>query len=354
MALSRQGNPKPKVKCKSLWKVYGPNVEHVLSRYGTLDDKRRALFDLVETPGHIGAVQDVDFEVQEGEIFIIMGLSGSGKSTLVRCVSRLIETTCGEIDFDGTSLLETSAQELIRLRRHKMGMVFQNFGLMPHLSVLDNVAFPLRIQGCDLKESERRAQEMVVLVGLEGRESARPDQLSGGQQQRVGIARSLVTEPELWFLDEPFSALDPLIRAQIQDEFLRLQEKLNKTIIFITHDFQEAMRLGDRIAIMRDGKIIQIGTPHDIVMRPVDDYVARFAADVPRLRVLTAMDCIEQGTPPAPPEFSVDADEVLEGILPRLAQVDQIAVTRDGQPLGFMSSTSVVRALVAPVETGAE
>ena len=193
-----------------------------------------------------------------------MGLSGSGKSTLVRCLARLIEPTAGEVMFAGRDLLGASPHELIELRRHKMGMVFQHFALLPHLTVLDNVAFPLEIQGVARKEREARAREMTTLVGLKGREHNLPHELSGGQQQRVGIARSLAIDPDIWFLDEPFSALDPLIRREMQNEFLRLQSVLQKTIVFITHDFDEAIRLADRIAIMQDGRIVQIGTPEEL------------------------------------------------------------------------------------------
>jgi glycine betaine/proline transport system ATP-binding protein len=217
-----------------------------------------------------------------------MGLSGSGKSTLVRCLSRLIEPTAGEILFEGRDLLAMSRRELIDLRRHKMGMVFQHFALLPHLSVLGNVAFPLAIQGIAREQCHARAREMIALVGLEGREDHFPRQLSGGQQQRVGIARSLAVGPELWFLDEPFSALDPLIRREMQNEFLRLQQLLHKTIVFITHDFDEAVRLADRIAIMQDGRIIQIGTAEDLLLHPATDYVAAFTAEAPRAKILTA------------------------------------------------------------------
>ena len=227
-----------------------------------------------------------------------MGLSGSGKSTIVRCLSRLVEPTSGHILLDGEDLLQASERQLIDLRRRAMGMVFQNFGLLPHLTVLDNVAFPLRIQGKTLSERHVRAREMIELVGLQGREASYPHQLSGGQQQRVGIARSLAVGPELWFLDEPFSALDPLIRRQMQDEFLRLQKMLNKTIVFITHDIIEAFRLADRIAIMREGEVIQIGRPVDIVLNPADDYVAEFTEDVPLLRVLTVRELMEEGAAP--------------------------------------------------------
>jgi glycine betaine/proline transport system ATP-binding protein len=216
-----------------------------------------------------------------------MGLSGSGKSTLVRCLSRLIEPSAGQILFDGRDLLTASERELIELRRHRMGMVFQHFALLPHLSVLRNVAFPLEIQGVQREEREKRAKEMIELVGLSGREANLPSQLSGGQQQRVGIARSLAVGPEVWFLDEPFSALDPLIRREMQNEFLRLQSLLKKTIAFITHDFDEAIRLADRIAIMRDGKVIQVGTAEELIVSPADSYVAEFTREAPRAKILT-------------------------------------------------------------------
>ena len=205
-----------------------------------------------------------------------MGLSGCGKSTLVRCLSRLIEPTKGEVMFNGQDLLKANDKDLINIRRHKMGMVFQHFALLPHLTVLGNIAFPLEVQGVERKVREQRAMEVIELVGLKGRERYYPRELSGGQQQRVGIARSLAVEPEIWFLDEPFSALDPLIRREMQDEFLRLQNVLHKTIVFITHDFEEAIRLADRIAIMQEGEIIQVGTPEELVLRPETEYVSEF------------------------------------------------------------------------------
>jgi glycine betaine/proline transport system ATP-binding protein len=272
---------KTKLSCRNVWKLYGADAEGFLSRNPNPggDDLKRA--------GIIGAVRHADIDIAEGEIFVIMGLSGSGKSTLVRCLSRLIEPTGGEVLFDGVDLLRASEQELIEIRRHKMGMVFQHFALLPHLTVLQNVMFPLTIQDTPKAEAETRAREVVELVGLKGREDYYPRELSGGQQQRVGIARSLVTEPDLWFLDEPFSALDPLIRREMQDEFLRLQARLHKTIVFITHDFEEAVRLADRIAIMKDGQVIQVATPEELVMNPATDYVAEFTKHIPRSKVLT-------------------------------------------------------------------
>ncbi len=271
-----------KMTCRAVWKLFGLRPREFLERHAYRPDPEQLAGD-----GLIGAVQDANFQVFSGEIFVIMGLSGSGKSTLVRCLSRLIEPTAGEIFFEGRDLLQASERELIDLRRHKMGMVFQHFALLPHLTVLGNVAFPLEIQGISRSARESRAREMIELVGLSGREEYYPRELSGGQQQRVGIARSLAVEPEIWFLDEPFSALDPLIRREMQDEFLRLQSVLHKTIVFITHDFDEAIRLADRIAIMKDGAIIQIGSPEELITSPATEYVAEFTRVVPRAKVLT-------------------------------------------------------------------
>jgi glycine betaine/proline transport system ATP-binding protein len=270
-----------KLSCRHVWKLFGPDAETFLRDRPTPDAEALA------AAGLVGAVRDVSLDVAEGEIFIVMGLSGSGKSTLLRCLSRLIEPTAGEVLFEGRDLLKAGEKEMIDIRRHKMGMVFQNFALLPHLSVLDNVAFPLAIQGISKSRRLERAREVIELVGLKGRELSYPRQLSGGQQQRVGIARSLAVGPELWFLDEPFSALDPLIRREMQAELQRLQGVLKKTIIFITHDFDEAIRLADRIAIMKDGSVIQIGTPEELVLHPATDYVAEFTRDVQRSKVMS-------------------------------------------------------------------
>jgi glycine betaine/proline transport system ATP-binding protein len=264
--------------------------------------------EMLKRDGQTAAVINANFDVQVGEIFVIMGLSGSGKSTLLRCLSRLIESSHGQVILDGEDLIRATPQRLIELRRSAMGMVFQHFGLMPHLNVLDNVAFPLRVQGRPLTERHGRAMEMIALVGLAGREQSFPHQLSGGQQQRVGIARSLAVGPGLWFLDEPFSALDPLIRRQMQDEFLKLQKKLGKTIVFITHDIQEAFRLADRIAIMRQGEIIQIGRPNDILRDPADDYVAQFVEDISLVRAIRAADIAVESGPDCGPRMETVQD----------------------------------------------
>ena len=271
------------LSCKEVWKIFGPRGAEFLSRR----NGSASAADL-SAANLIGAVRNATLSVRRGEIFIIMGLSGSGKSTLLRCLSRLIEPTSGSVEFEGRDLLKLKEAELIEIRRHKMGMVFQHFALLPHLTVLENVAFPLAVQGVERKSRDVRAREVIELVGLKGREHHYPRELSGGQQQRVGIARSLAVKPDIWFLDEPFSALDPLIRREMQEELMRLQAVLRKTIIFITHDFDEAIRLADRIAIMKDGEIIQSGTPEELVLRPATDYVAEFTRDVQRAKVMSA------------------------------------------------------------------
>jgi len=283
MSVSSPGDVK--LTCRSVWKLFGSGAEAFLANGSSARTSPPSAED-VTAAGLIGAVRDVDLEVVAGEIFVIMGLSGSGKSTLVRCMSRLIEPTAGQILFNGEDLLNANPSRMIEIRRHQMGMVFQHFALLPHLSVLDNVAFPLEVQGLDRAARRTRAMEMVDLVGLSGRENFFPRELSGGQQQRVGIARSLSVEPELWFLDEPFSALDPLIRREMQDEFIRLQSVLQKTIVFITHDFDEAIRLADRICIMKDGAVVQTGTPEHLVLNPASDYVAEFTRNVLKAKVV--------------------------------------------------------------------
>ena len=274
-------NSSPVIKSESVYKIFGNNAEKLLEKsQGKVDAK------VFQNAGCIVGVNNASFEVNKGEMLVVMGLSGSGKSTLLRCISRLTEATSGKIFIDGEDLLSMNSKQLMELRRNKMGMVFQSFALLPHKTVLENIAFPLQIKGIKTNESISKAMEMVDLVGLKGRENYFPRQLSGGQQQRVGIARSLSVEPDIWFLDEPFSALDPLIRKEMQDEFLRLQGLLNKTIMFVTHDFDEALRLADRIAIMKDGIIEQLDTPDNIVLRPATEYVKKFTEDVPREKVL--------------------------------------------------------------------
>ena len=309
-----------KLSCRNVWKVYGNNPDSFFkSRSGVISDPLRLSQDMHEKQ-HIVANANVSFDVHIGEIFVIMGLSGSGKSTIIRCLSRLVEPTAGEVVLDGEDLLKKSPNELTEIRRHKMGMVFQNFGLIPHLNVIENISFPLKIQNFDKETCYEKAMKLVELVGLDGREENYPSQLSGGQQQRVGIARSLIVEPDVWFLDEPFSALDPLIRKQMQDEFIKIQSVLNKSIVFITHDFVEALRIADRMAIMRDGFIVQFGRPIDIVMNPIDDYVRDFTEDVPFERFLKASDLIERPTGDVKNLRSISSEMPLKEILPQLAE----------------------------------
>jgi glycine betaine/proline transport system ATP-binding protein len=271
----------PVILCDSVFKVFGENAKKMLEGVqGNVDAKA------FQDAGCIVGVNNASFEVCKGEMLVVMGLSGSGKSTLLRCISKLTDATAGNIYIDGQDLLAMNNKQLIELRRNKMGMVFQSFALLPHKTVLENIAFPLQVKGGKTQDSIKKAMEMVELVGLGGRENYFPRELSGGQQQRVGIARSLAIEPDIWFLDEPFSALDPLIRKEMQDEFLRLQGVLNKTILFVTHDFDEALRLADRIAIMKDGVIEQLDTPANIVLHPATEYVHKFTEEVPREKVL--------------------------------------------------------------------
>jgi glycine betaine/proline transport system ATP-binding protein len=333
------GLPEKKLVCRNVWKIFGSGAGDLL-RPG----RPRPSPDDLARAGLVGAVRDVDLEVGTGEIFVIMGLSGSGKSTLVRCLSRLIEPTAGEILFNGENLLAASDAHMIQIRRHRMGMVFQHFALLPHLTVLDNVAFPLEVQGMARPAREARARELVELVGLSGKEGFFPRHLSGGQQQRVGIARSLAVEPELWFLDEPFSALDPLIRREMQDEFIRLQSVLRKTIVFITHDFDEAIRLADRIAIMKDGAIVQAGTPEDIVLHPATAYVAEFTRNVPKAKVVKVGSVMRAagGEPATGP--TVGADWRVADAAPLFARANGSLAVVDaaGRPIGQLAREVVV------------
>ena len=267
----------------SLWKIFGPKADKIIGTPAA-DLSRQ---ELQQRMGCLSAVRDVSFEVRTGEVFVVMGLSGSGKSTLVRMLSRLIEPTAGSVCLNGEDVTAASPARLRELRRRQVAMVFQHFGLMPHRKVIDNIAFGLEIRGESKVERRSRAQDMVDLVGLTGYESSFPDQLSGGMQQRVGLARALATDPELLLFDEPFSALDPLIRRDMQNEVIRLHEEVGKTMVFITHDLSEALKIGDRILIMRDGEVVQIGTAAEIVANPADDYVRDFVAEVPRSHVLT-------------------------------------------------------------------
>jgi len=280
--MSEIEDPQVKISCRNLWKIFGPAPQHTLSLIKDGMTKE----EILEQTGHVIAVKDVSFDVTEGEVFVVMGLSGSGKSTLVRCLNRLIEPTKGQILIDGVDLANMNDKDLRNIRRHKMAMVFQQFALFPHRSVIENVAYGLELQGVDKAERHAQAAGVLELVGLEGWENSYPNELSGGMQQRVGLARALALDPEILLMDEPFSALDPLIRRQMQDEFINLMEAVHKTIIFITHDLNEALKLGERIVIMKDGEVVQLGSPGEIVTSPADEYVTEFVRDVPLSKVV--------------------------------------------------------------------
>jgi glycine betaine/proline transport system ATP-binding protein len=332
---------KVKLACRGVWKTFGRGAESFMAANPAPSS------EALTAAGLMAAVRDVSVEIAEGEIFIVMGLSGSGKSTLLRCMSRLIEPSAGEVLLEGRDLLKASESELIDIRRHKMGMVFQHFALLPHLTVLDNVAFPLAIQHVAKAEREERAREVIELVGLGGREQSYPNQLSGGQQQRVGMARSLAVKPELWFLDEPFSALDPLIRGEMQDELIRLQSVLKKTMIFVTHDFDEAIKLADRIIIMKDGRVIQIGSPEELVMNPATEYVAAFTRNVQRAKVLSARSIMSElkGTDVA---GSVRAGDKIADIAPMVIGAGRpfVVLDRSGAPIGTLLPQAVLDTVI--------
>jgi len=278
-----RGEPDAAVKVEGLWKIFGPRADKIMQT----DEAQMSRKELQEKTGHVVGVRDVSFDVAPGEVFVVMGLSGSGKSTLVRLLNRLIEPTAGRVELYGDDLTSMSDRALLDTRRKRVSMVFQHFGLLPHRKVIDNIAFGLEVRGEGKGDRRNRAQEMVDLVGLSGYENNFPDQLSGGMQQRVGLARALASDPDILMFDEPFSALDPLIRRDMQNEVIRLHHEVGKTMVFITHDLAEALKLGDRILIMRDGEIVQIGTPDEVVGAPADDYVRDFVSDVPKSHVLT-------------------------------------------------------------------
>ncbi|GAB1621743.1 MULTISPECIES: quaternary amine ABC transporter ATP-binding protein [Agarivorans] len=294
----------PLVKIQGLYKLFGENPKQVMPRVKAGESKDKILADT----GHTLGLKDINLEIQQGEIYVIMGLSGSGKSTLIRHFNRLIDPTEGVISIEGTDVMKLSSKELQDFRRHKMSMVFQRFGLMPHRTVIENVAYGLTVQGVAKEQRLAKAQEWLDTVGLNGYEQQYPAQLSGGQQQRVGLARALCTDAEILLMDEAFSALDPLIRSEMQDQLIELQETLHKTIIFITHDLDEALRLGDKIAILKDGEVVQQGTPDDILLHPATDYVEAFVKDVNRARALTVETVMQ------PPARRITADTISEAL----------------------------------------
>jgi glycine betaine/proline transport system ATP-binding protein len=343
MSSAATNSSEPVIRCESVYKIFGDNAKRMLREAnGEVDAVR------FQEAGCIVGVNNATFEVNQGELLIIMGLSGSGKSTLLRCISRLTNATAGQIYVEGQDILAMNNKQLIELRRSKMGMVFQSFALLPHKTVLENIAFPLQVKGISTKDSIRRAGEMIDLVSLSGRENYFPRQLSGGQQQRVGIARSLAIEPDIWFLDEPFSALDPLIRKEMQDEFLRLQGVLSKTILFVTHDFDEALRLADRIAIMKDGVIEQLDTPANIVLNPATEYVRKFTEEVPREKVLkieSVMDAVNPADPVSDLKVAKDAviETVAESVLNSAKPVS--VIDESGHVVGTVHASTVISVL---------
>ena len=327
-----------KVRVDDVTSIFGPSPKKKalpLVREGVSKD------DILRRTGHVVALADVSFSVPEGEVFVIMGLSGSGKSTLVRCINRLIEPTTGKISIDGQDVLAADKDQLRRIRRTKMAMVFQHFALFSHKTVLYNAAFGLKAKGVNKKERQERAHETLRIVGLEEWGDRYPGSLSGGMKQRVGLARALTTNPDILLMDEPFSALDPLIRRQMQDDLLKLQETIQKTVIFVTHDLDEAVKMGHRIAIMRDGRLIQVGTPEDIVTNPVDDYVEEFVQDVNRGHVVSV------GSVMRTDENLVVGRDTVQTARQRLKDLTDNAfyvVNDEGKPVGLVTSESLDQA----------
>jgi glycine betaine/proline transport system ATP-binding protein len=333
----------PVIRARGVWKIFGPGADRII---GTPDAglSRR---ELREKTGCVAAVRDVSFDVWPGEVFVVMGLSGSGKSTLVRTLIRLIEPTAGEIEIAGRDVMKAGRAELRELRRHSVAMVFQHFGLLAHRRVIDNVAFGLEVQGVGKAERHARAHEVLRLVGLEDVANQFPDQLSGGMQQRVGVARAFAVDPDVMLYDEPFSALDPLIRRDMQDEICRLQAETGKTMIFITHDLAEALRLGDRIAIMRDGAIVQLGTPEELVGSPADEYVANFTRDIPRSHVLTLRWVMREPGPDEPTDGPrLDVATTVRRAVPVIAASEKpVCAVENGRVVGLVDRDTVLAAI---------
>ena len=336
--------PTPVISVRGLWKVFGPKADQVPDSEELRGLTRRELMDRT---GCTAAVRDVNFEVAPGEVFVVMGLSGSGKSTLVRCLTRLIEPTAGEIVFEGEDIRDADERRLRELRRSKFSMVFQHFGLLPHRRVVENVAFGLEIRGMGRAERTRRALEVVELVGLSGYENSYPDQLSGGMQQRVGLARALAGDPDVLLFDEPFSALDPLIRRDMQSEVIRLHHEVGKTMVFITHDLSEALKLGDRILIMRDGELVQVGTPDQVVGAPADDYVRDFVSDIPRSHVLTLRWIMRPARPDDPLDGpALGPDVVIRDAVHAVLSAERPVRVMDGETLlGVVTSAEILEVI---------
>ncbi|RBY87676.1 glycine betaine/L-proline ABC transporter ATP-binding protein [Blastococcus sp. TF02A-30] len=339
----------PALRVEGLWKVFGRRPREVV-------DRLRNGADLAElrSSGATPAVIDVGFDVEPGEIFVVMGLSGSGKSTLLRMLNGLLEPTAGSVHVGDEEITGLDARRLRDVRRRRISMVFQHFALLPHRSVLDNAAYALEVRGVERRTRHAAAREALAMVGLEGDAHRRPHQLSGGMQQRVGLARALASEADVLLMDEAFSALDPLIRREMQDQLIDLQRRLGRTIVFITHDLNEAMRLGDRIAIMRDGRVVRLGTPEEILADPGDEYVERFLADVDRSRVLTAADVMtEVGTTGTAGAVRVPPTAPVATLLDALGSSEPVVVVDDaGRPCGLVRPEAVLAALAGTPAPG--
>ena len=335
----------PKIICKNIWKIFGTYPNRILENL----DRSLSRAEVQSQTGHVIGVNDVSFDIKKGETFVVMGLSGSGKSTLVRCISRLIEPTAGEIVVDGENIMAFNKAQLTELRRFRLSMVFQHFGLFPHRKVIDNISFGLEIRGMDKKKRKAKATEVLEKVGLHGWANHYPRELSGGMQQRVGLARAMAVDPEILMFDEPFSALDPLIRREMQDELLNIQAEVQKTMMFITHDFLEAIKMGDRIAIMKDGVIVQIGTPEEIVTDPFDSYVREFTEDVPRYKVLSVGKIMRDASDAVLMSDTerVNAHAKLDSLIDIVTQCDGplAVVDGDNQIIGEIDQTMILQAM---------
>ncbi len=339
-----------KIICSNIWKIFGNDEKKILENL----DPNLTRDEVQEKTGHVVAVKDVSFSIQKGETFVVMGLSGSGKSTLVRCLTRLIEPTSGSVIIDDTDITKISRNSLLDLRRNKMSMVFQHFGLFPHRTVLENISYGLEIRGEKKQERLDKSMESLNLVGLKGWHNNYPRELSGGMQQRVGLARAMAVEPEILIFDEPFSALDPLIRREMQDELLDIQKKLQRTMVFITHDFLEAIKMGDHIAIMKDGEISQVGTPEEIVANPVDQYVKDFCEDVPKYKVLSAgkvmrKECSDESKNLFLDKTKcIDENAKIESLIDQICEDDTaypIISTNSGELVGEIDRTIVMKSM---------
>jgi glycine betaine/proline transport system ATP-binding protein len=349
LGMGREGAGEPvsdaTVSCRNVWKVYGPKADRIVGS----PDAALSRQELLEKTGCVAAVRDVSFDVGEGEVFVVMGLSGSGKSTLVRMINRLHDPSAGQVFIDGEDVVKLDDERLRDIRRRKISMVFQHFGLFPHRRIVENVAYGLEVQGIDKDERNAKATEVLDTVGLAGWGNSYPDELSGGMQQRVGLARALATDPQIMLFDEPFSALDPLIRRDMQDEVLKLQREVKKTMIFITHDLMEALKLGNRIAIMKDGAFVQVGTPEEVVAHPADSYVADFIRDVPRAHVLTARTIMEPATAGNGQSYASDIspETVVQELLPLVVNSDlPLRVIEGDTMIGVVDRTAVLTAML--------